>query len=383
MKQLQPLQVTTRVLGLTTLVTALVALGLVRAGAATAQSTKPKLDLEKAVGILELRIEMAENSLKFFKTPVNMEELISSLEEYLNNKCFGAVHKKLEYKGQPTDPTCVGYMDRLLQLNPDNPAAICLRDGIAAPSCVSAYQNQRTSVYYPSSSDQSVRSLALKSGMSALEIDKLEKLTLVMKEVNSKYQSTEEDAEKLRLMDDALALYDQMLALACRITAVRFNPRSNSGGKDEDPELKTMREKLLKIPPKLREEHQERMMTEVENRFAAAKGNILEQARLKTLMEMIRNPSGDGTMTANTNERERLILPKCKEVITQALATFPQAPAPVCHQNGWFTPNCIQAIRLYRADLRQKRVQAEATAKASTSPGTFTPEAKPRDFHKF
>jgi hypothetical protein len=326
---------------------------------------------------------MAENSYKFFKTPVNMEELIASLEEYLNNKCFGSLHKTLEYKGSPTDPTCVGYMDRLLQLNPDNPAAICLRDGIAAPSCMNAYQNQRTSVYYPSSSDQSVRTLALKSGMSAVEIDKLEKLTLILKEVNTKYQSTEEDAEKLRLMDDALALYDQILALACRISALRFKPRSDSGSKNEDPELKAMREKLLKIPPNLREGHQERMLVEVENRLAAAKGNVLEQLRLKTLMEVIRNPSGDGTMTVKTNERERLILPKCNEVITQTLQAFPKAPAPICHQNGWFTPNCIQAIRMYRTELRQQRAQAEATAKASKSPGTFTPEAGPRDFLKF
>jgi hypothetical protein len=125
------------------------------------------------------------------------------------------------------------------------------------------------------------------------------------------------------------------------------------------------------------------MLVEVENRLAAAKGNVLEQLRLKTLMEVIRNPSGDGTMTVKTNERERLILPKCNEVITQTLQAFPKAPAPICHQNGWFTPNCIQAIRMYRTELRQQRAQAEATAKASKSPGTFTPEAGPRDFLKF
>jgi hypothetical protein len=350
---------------------------------AAGESKKPKLDLEKTVGVLELRIQMAENSLKFFKNAVNLTELISSLEEYINSKCFGDLHKTLDYKGPPTDPTCVGFMDRLLQINPGNPAATCLKDGIAAPSCVSAYQNQKTVPYYSGGLDAEVPSPALKSGMSAVELERLDKLTLTLKEVNSKYQSTQETEEKARLMDDALALYEQILGAACRITAIRFAPRSNASSRSEDPEIQQVREKLLKIPPKLRDEHQERMLSEIETRFAAAKGNKSEQERLKALMAAIKAPSGDGIMSVEANERVRLILPKCKDLIGQCLSAFPKAPAPICYQDGWFTPNCIRAIQLYRIDLQQKQAAARATKGATSGTDTTTTPANPPAFSKF
>jgi hypothetical protein len=350
---------------------------------ATAESKKPALDLEKAVGVLELRIQMAENSLKFVNNTANLTELISALEDYLNGKCFGDLYKTLDYKGSPTDPTCVGYMDRLLQLNPDNPAATCLRDGISAQSCVDAYLNQKTASYYPGAYDAEVRSPILKSGMSATEVDKLSKLSLTLKEVNSKYQSTQDLDEKTRLMDDALALYDQMLGTACRITAVRFAPRSNTNVSSEDREIREVREKLLKIPAKIRSEHQERMIAEVETRLAAAKNNPTEKARLLALIEAIRSPSGDGTMTVKTRERVRLILPQCKELIAQCLAAFPKAPAPTCHQDGWVTPSCIRAVRQYRTERQQRQVAAQATQRGATGEVTSTPTGEPPNFAKF
>ncbi len=350
---------------------------------ATAQTKKPPLDLEKAVGVLELRIQMAENSLKFVNNTANRTELISALEDYLNGKCFGDLYKTLDYKGPPTDPTCVGYMDRLFQLNPDNPAATCLRDGIAAQSCIDAYQNQKTAPYYSGASDNEMRSSALKAGIPAAEIERLNKLTLTLKEVNSKYQSTQDLDEKSRLMDDALALYDQMLGTACRITALRFAPRPDARSSSEDREIREAREKLLKIPPKIRADHQERMISDVETRFAAAKNNKTEQARLLALIDAIKNPGGEGTMTIKTNERVRLILPQCKELISQCLSAFPKAPGPVCHQDGWLTPNCIRAVRLYRAERQQRQVAAQATQQATNGEATKTPTGQPPNFSKF
>lgn len=350
---------------------------------ATAQSKKPTLDLEKAVGVLELRIQMAENSLKFVNNTANLTELISALEDYLNGKCFGELFKTLDYKGPPTDPTCVGYMDRLFQLNPDNPAATCVRDGIAAQSCIDAYHNQKTASYYAGAYDTELRSSALKAGIPAGELERLSKLTLTLKEVNSKYQSTQDLDEKSRLMDDALALYDQMLGTACRITAVRFAPRTDTNSSSEDQEIRETREKLLKIPAKLRAEHQERMISEVETKLAAAKNNKSEQVRLLALIEAIRSPGGEGIMTVKTNERIRLILPQCKELISQCLAVFPKAPSPVCHQDGWSTPNCIRAVRLYRAERLQRQVAAQATQQASNGEATKPPTGQPPNFSKF
>jgi hypothetical protein len=350
---------------------------------ASAQTKKPSVDLEKAVGVSELRIEMAENSLKFVNNMVSLTELISALEDYVNGKCFGALFKTLDYKGPPTDPTCVGYMERLFQLNPDNPAATCLRDGIAAQSCIDAYLNQKTATYYPGTYDAEVRSPALKAGMSAAEVERLSKLTLILKDVNSKYQSTQEVEEKSRLMDDALALYDQMLVAACRISAVRFAPRPESDSSSEDSEIRGAREKLLKIPPKLRGEHQERMLTELETKLAAAKDNKTEQARLMALMEAIKNPNRDGVMTIKTNERVRLILPQCQDLIQQCLSAFPKAAAPVCHRDGWFTPTCIRAIRLYRADRQQRQVEAEATRRATGGEAPKPPAVDTPSFAKF
>jgi hypothetical protein len=237
---------------------------------------------------------------------------------------------------------------------------------------VSAYQNQRTEPYFGSNSNEDVPSLALKAGMPAADIERLDKLSLTMKDVDKKYRETEETGEKSQLMQDAQKLYDQMLSVACRITATTFVQRKDIKQSVEDPEIKEVREKILKIPLKLRAEYQERMVSQAEERLSKVRDNKTEQDRLIALIAAIKNPEDDSSWSSEKNERVRLILPKCREIMQQCLKAFPDAPSPVCYREGWYTPQCIKALEGYRVALQQKQQPKDGSATPVSTPSVIS-----------
>jgi hypothetical protein len=325
-----------------------------QSSAATPKTNASIQSLQKALSVNELKIEMAESSWKIKRSLRNLTELANALEAYLNENCFGDMLKTLSYAGPPTNPDCLARMDRLLDIYPDNPVATCLRDGIEAQSCSDTYRGQSMKQFSPSTSEEDVPDPALRVGLSAQDVQKLRAINETLSNINKDYQTASTDDEKQKHTDDAMHLYDQALSIACKIVALQLeDPAGGKTVEEEHPTIREVREKLLKIPPALRPEYQERMTTEAEEELAKAKGSPSDQKLILKKIEVIQNPEVDTTPRAAGKLRYRVVLPECYDLVGKSAILVPNLPSPTCHRDGWQSPQCLAAVKKWHAYRNQ------------------------------
>ncbi|MEY4668011.1 MAG: hypothetical protein RL518_710 [Pseudomonadota bacterium] len=317
-----------------------------------------------AVGLNELKIEMAESRLKLAANPKVISDLASALEEYLTTTCMAKLPQTLSYAGNPTDPTCIARMQRLLEINPGNPVAICVQHGISAKPCIDAYQDQKIWVVYPSSKDDV--DPALKVGLSATTLERITKVEASLKDVNSKYQAAMTPDEKRALLNDAATLYDQILNMACKVSTVGLAPQKGEQSSVEPPEIVQTRAKLLQIPSGIRSDYQREMAGKAQKELDDPKTTPERAAQLKQLIAVIRNPNEFSPQQAANLKRTRYILAKCAEVIDMAERIVPDLPGVTCYRQGWYTPQCTYALKKWRMQKQQETVQGKGTAAPSS-----------------
>ncbi len=330
------------------------------------------IDLDRALDVNELKIAMAESSLRVNPSLRTIADLSAALERYLNAHCMGTLLQTLQYDGAPTDPVCIARMDRLLEIYPDNPVAVCVRDGIAAQSCSDAYRNQKTVAFSGGSTYDEIPDPALKVGLSAEDSKKLTALRQTLLEVNQRYQAATTDIEKQKAMDDATNLYDQVLSLTCKVVALRLDKPDDQQQEHEDSSINEIRERLLKIPPGIREDYQRQLLQKTEEELAKVGNDADARKILLQKMVVIQNPEEKRQATAAGKLRVRVVLPQCLEYIEQAQAILPNFPSPICHREGWYSPQCVVAIKKWHA--YRQRVEAAARKREPKLP---TPTPRP------
>ena len=340
---------------------------------AQAKPAPQKADnISRAVGLNELKIEMAETRLKLSKDPKIISDLASALEEYLNTTCMAKLPQTLSYAGNPSDPTCIARMQRLLEINPGNPVAICVQEGIAAKPCIDAYQNQTIEVVYPSSKGDDLDP-TLKVGIPAVTMERIAKVEESLQEVNTKYQQTLTPDEKRALLNDASNLYDQILNMACKVSAVALVPGNGSTEVTESDEIQQARERLLQIPPAIRGDYQREMMGKAEKELADPQTSPDRTGQLKELVAVIKDPEGLSRLQTSNLKRTRYILSKCAEVLNVAGKIVPDLPSITCFHQGWYTPQCTYAMKKWRMQKQQEANKAPGTPGATgTKPSMIT-----------
>jgi len=332
------------------------------------QSTQPvrRADtISGVVGLTELKIEMAETRLKLTASPKIISDLASALEEYLNTTCMAKLLQTFSYAGNPSDPTCIARTKRLLEINPGNPVATCVQEGIASKPCIDAYQNQKIWVVYPSSKDDV--DPALKVGLSAATQERIAKVEESLREVNKKYQETMTPDEKRALLNDAATLYDQILNMACRVSAVGLAPDKGEGKVEEPLEIAQARERLLQIPAGIRGDYQREMAEKAKKELEAPQTTPERAAQLKELMAVIENPSGLSPYQTAKLKRTRYILAKCAENLEVAGKIVPDLPSITCFKQGWYTPQCVYALKKWRMQKQQEASNVKGTPGATPS----------------
>jgi hypothetical protein len=258
----------------------------------------------------------------------------------------------LTYAGNPSDPTCIARMQRLLEINSGNPVATCVRDGIAAKTCIDAYQDQKIWIVYPASKDDV--DPALKVGLSAMTLERIAKVEGSLQEVNKKYQETLTHEEKRALLNDAANLYDQILNMACKVSAVGLAPDDGGSPLTDSSEVTQARDRLLQIPSGIRGDYQREMAAKAQKELDDPNTTSERATELKELIAVIQNPNGLSPRQTNNLQRTRYILSKCAEVIDVAAKIVPDLPSVTCFREGWYTPKCIYALKKWRMQKQQE-----------------------------
>ena len=328
-------------------------------------TTSPGID------VTELKIRMAEASIKVSWSDRNVNALISSLEEFLNQNCFTGLMTNFSYEGPPTDPTCIARMEQLLKINPDNPAALCLRDGMSAPGCISGYKTQQLVQFYDSQSLlEDLPDPSLKVGLTAAEVERIKVQQEMLSNINQKFQSAQTDEEKQKYVNDAVGVYDQLMATACRIVALRVQKLDVGEPKKEDsPMVAEARKKLLQIPPHLRGDYQNKMRLDAEEELLHVGKDAEKREDLMRLLSVIDNPEEAKSVQLTNLQRTRIVLKPCYDAINQSKAFIPLFPGATCYSQGFQTPQCIVAVRNWH------QLKAQERKKVAVKPGAKpTPE---------
>jgi hypothetical protein len=334
----------------------------------TPQMSKSVSNLSNAIGMNELKIEMSESRLKMSKNPKALNDLVNALEDYLNTTCMTKLPQTLAYTGNPTDPMCIARVERLLELHPGNPVATCTRDGIAAKSCIEAYRNQRIHPIPQGSTNEDIDP-SLRVGLSETTLDKIGKVEETLAEVNRKYQNASTPEEKKALINDAATLYDQALSMACKLSSVALVSGESDGELVERAELAQARERLMQVPAMIRKDYQREMEEKALLEMGNPKTSEARKKEIQELIKVIQDPTAlSASQTANM-DRTRFILEKCANLIDVAVSIIPDLPAAVCYREGWYTPQCVVALKRWRAMKQQE----QAAAKGTVAPKSRTP----------
>ena len=310
------------------------------------------------INVSDIKIQMAEVSYKLSSSDRNVNALISALEEYLKANCFGSLLADLAYQGPPANPECILRMEQLLAINPDNPAAACLKDGIDAQSCVSGYKPQKVVKYYDSNSLLAdLPEPSLKVGLSAADAARVRVQREMLQDINQKYQNAASDDEKGKLINDAVGIYDQLLATACKVSTLRVKKTEQQASpKQDSPRAAEARQKLLKIPAHMRPDYQNQMRAQVEEELAVYKGDERGKRELLEALAVIDSPEAPRVVALKNLQRSRIVLQSCFDALEQSHAFIPLFPGSACYGHGFQTPQCISAMREWRQEkARQKR----------------------------
>ncbi len=291
----------------------------------------------KSSDILELHALLSEKIYRTKNTPENRIKYIEALERRVGPLCMPHLTRDLIYTGMSKTEECSDWIEKILDLDPENPSAICARDGIDSRSCRTAYSKVQVGTYDPTeyiNSSDPMEAVEAKIAVSrnASEIStieaQLEKLT---------FERPKGDQVEI-LREKRKVLYNQLLALAC--TSIRLSITTSSTPPGEPGSSK--------------------------------KNLIISDAELESFgipSTTLNNPGPAARYTIH----KRLLIPRCDRAIKLALNAFPELPSPLCQKFGYYSPQCVEAKR---AEKSAKRTELKKQ-------GTDLPAPKDPDIGRF
>jgi hypothetical protein len=109
------------------------------------------------------------------------------------------------------------------------------------------------------------------------------------------------------------------------------------------------------------------MAAKAQKEFDDPKTTPERASQLKDLLAVIKDPSGLSPHQTANLKRARYILSKCSESLTLAAKVVPDLPSVTCFHQGWYTPQCIYALKKWRIQKQQETNKGNA---ASSSPSS-------------
>jgi hypothetical protein len=276
--------------------------------------TKPissTVPVSEALRLKYLKAQIAEAAFLNNPTLENRSDVVDSFEQLINLSCFPKLHRELEYKGLPTDPECLMYIESVEKYDSQNPAAICARQGIDASACKSAYTRQTSGELQLGDESSQFNAPGVGS------VDVAAKLHLAKNE------------EEIRKLDEEF-----------RNQLMRFQYEKERRAEAEAIQSMLRLLKLSCHDAKLK-------LIKDESVLATPTPYVPAGQNSESLLFAANTPTPDNKL-ALLNEtfiRERQLPKLCRFYIEQALALRENLSAAICFRDGLYSPNCIISRR--------------------------------------
>ncbi|RMG44223.1 MAG: hypothetical protein D6719_02230 [Candidatus Dadabacteria bacterium] len=294
------------------------------------------------------RAELLETAFNSSPSEAGFDNLIHTYEKVINLLCMPALPRTLQYKGNPKNPECLKFIDKTLALDPENAAAICARDGIDSKSCRKAYSDQEVKPFYShvirklgGSNPDSLRA-EIQSAVATSAVRKLtDKLESLNQELRRNYSS-----ENNETMEKLVNVYMALLRHVCRVDRLELvlnddekkiiltkakNPLSES-----DSKAGLNKSEEFKVSEKTEEKNKQKLLS-------------LDDIAKK--LEDLRNKNKK-KLNNNIHKTRRILYRPgiCINYAQTVQRLDQEGVQPVdCYLDGFYSPQCISALRKYRA----------------------------------
>lgn len=339
---------------------------------ARAKAEARKKARKEIIEVLEWKLIMAETKHGISSEEKDRYALISAYQALIDQLCMPSLPTTLEYKGPgKKNLKCHKRIDELIELDPDNPSALCARDGIDASSCREAYSKQ------VSTSDPNTIARKRRRGLTgyrgtvvahqhSAELDELETAyrseTLLKEErdalerkIRAAYSkilqaSCKDIKTSVLSRDDLLGstsfVADYYKAFKTKDYFANEDNKKNKGSDKRtfmpnDPEThknkKGPRGNKGLIPGRIEQQEFQMLL----DRFdAAAAGKVVKE---------------EPELPQEDFYRVRLLPTRCEGMITRMLRVFPNSSLAICYRDGLFSPFCIDALRADKERAKKEK----------------------------
>ena len=285
--------------------------------------------------LVSLGAAMAAAQYEIRPSFMTRTDLITNLSRAVDAHCMGTLPRDLAYTPNHS-PYCEQLITYTLSIDPQNPDAICARDGIDASTCREAYREVATSssVSYRDSASVMQRfgnDSTIHDAEVSMQVDAILKDLYPAK---SAYATEKNETNRLRLA----ALYITLLDRVCAAPKIAPNPDYLKDRTAQDRALQSTGAPAAK-----------------EKRFA-------------DMLSRLANTPGRPTPIPAVISRTRLMSISCLDHVREALQYIPELPRAICHRDGFFSPNCIDALRKNGATLQPSSHAAGTPSKGGLQP---------------
>ena len=303
-----------------------------------------------ALDVLEMQATLLEGMLTTRKSISARAELVTAYERLLGPVCMESMPGTLIYTPNSANARCKSLIEKTLKIDPENPMALCARDGIDSTVCQTAAKTVQLGTYSLDLPYQGASNLEAKirSSKNAPLVDQLvQRLNnLTFKKPDRRNEAREQEIR---------GTYAKILALTCLVHRV----------------------KLESAP-----ESQLRAVVEASRASNKTQGGLLSNDDLSFLNRLATGGPGINKQTINNPPptptidpsslfffRTRLIPTKCEHFASQALNDYPLFPAAICQRYGYYSVNCIDAKRAEKRSAESKKMDARGAQVPQKSDG--------------
>ncbi len=276
--------------------------------------------------MLRWKADLAKSAYNLRSSSSKLGEFVSVQERLVTFLCAPNIFVDLEFEGNPTDQECLSELEKLVEVDANNPVAACIRQGTSSAACSAAFGKQVVedyqAFYAVARSDRAAgEEFRQQTLRIAPALDKLwQKVSALDSSLNN--QNTKQSA--LALRRKLGLVFEQILRIGCSVEKLNFEQRAD-------------------LIPRTR--FQFATNKQKYNLGAASK----LQAELERQAASKQSKTARSAATAKTQlVRVRYISSACKRAIETITTRDPQNPYIYCGFHGSFSPQCLKALRQRR-----------------------------------
>jgi hypothetical protein len=287
--------------------------------------------------LIELRIQMAESGYDLRKTPENFSTMVIAYEDMVSTLCMPELNESLAHAGNPSDPNCLRYLDKLLALFADDPVGVCARDGIDSPKCVELFSMQQIEAFSFYGTTDMLHSNPLELDLKLAKDEdqpQVDALRIKLDQAASAYSQDKSAANRKVYVE---SMY-RLLGLQCRIvrTAIESRPRKD-----------VMAQVHIGDKGKQKQGGPDPLLGYINDKLGTK----------KVAPTVTPTPLPDKIQV-----RVRYLSSDCLTSIAQQSTTEPSFAAPICNRDGFIAPVCVKARRTERKLTLAPNVQSHPDA---------------------